>query len=256
MAALHDGENFIIENYSIGLMPSLSLTDTKYVDIKDLQVIAMGADTFKDEDPLPAVPLELELISSQIWSGKSVLNQGFTKDNLSKTIDTKSFGILHLATHGEFRKGKIDQSYIQLADTKLRLNQIDELGLNKPPIELLVLSACRTALGDEEAELGFAGLAHQAGVKTALGSLWYVSDAGTLGLMSNFYQQLGQVPIKAEALRQAQLAMLRGEVKLADGNLVSGDRTFPLSSELESLGNINLSHPFYWSAFTMIGNPW
>ena len=100
------------------------------------------------------------------------------------------------------------------------MNQLEELKLSNPQVELLVLSACTTAVGDEQAELGFAGLAVHAGVKSALASLWYVSDVGTLGLMTEFYQQLRTAPIKAEALRQAQLAMLRGEVRLQDGYLV------------------------------------
>jgi CHAT domain-containing protein len=120
----------------------------------------------------------------------------------------------------------------------------------------MVLSACRSALGDEQAELGFTGLAVQAGVKSALGSLWYVSDTGTLGLMTTFYQQLKQAPIKAEALRQAQLAMMRGEVELDGDELVTPSARISLPEELLNQGNINLTHPYYWSAFTLVGNPW
>jgi CHAT domain-containing protein len=128
--------------------------------------------------------------------------------------------------------------------------------LKNPPVELLVLSACRTAQGDEEAELGFAGLAVQAGVKSALGSLWYVSDEGSLGLMTQFYEKLREAPIKAEALRRAQLAMLRGEVRVQKGMLVTSGSSFLLPAQLALLGDIDFSHPYYWSAFTMIGNPW
>lgn len=105
-------------------------------------------------------------------------------------------------------------------------------------------------------ELGFTGLAVQAGVKSALGSLWYVSDEGTLGLMASFYEQLKQAPIKAEALRQAQLAMLKGEVRSQAGKLVTSRGSFPLPPELAQLGDKDLTHPYYWSAFTLIGNPW
>ena len=150
----------------------------------------------------------------------------------------------------------MSNSYIQLWDTKLRLDQLSGLGWNNPPVELLVLSACRTALGNEEAELGFAGLAVQAGVKSAIGSLWYVSDEGTLGLMTEFYQQLKQTAIKSEALRQAQLAMLRGQVNISGGKLVVGSDSLPLPPELANLQDQNFQHPYYWSAFTMIGNPW
>ncbi|NER25584.1 MAG: CHAT domain-containing protein [Symploca sp. SIO1C2] len=256
MAALHDGNGFIVEKYSVGLMPSLSLTDTRYVNVQNLEVLGMGANTFTDQEPLPAVPLELELITSKLWSGKSYLNDDFTVDNLRKIRSSTPFGIIHLATHGQFLPGKLNNSYIQFGNKKLGLDQLGELGLNKPPVELLVLSACRTALGDEEAELGFAGLAVQAGVKSALGSLWYVSDEGTMGLMTSFYEQLKTAPIKAEAIRQAQLAMIKGEVRLEGGQLVTSNRSYPLFSELQQFEDRELSHPYYWSAFTMIGNPW
>jgi len=256
-AALLNGNRFIVEEYSVGLMPSLSLTDTRYRDVRDLSVLAMGANEFVEQNPLPAVPIELEVITEQLWPGQFFLNQNFTIDNLKSMRDRTPYGIVHLATHGEFKAGKPNNSYIQFwGNSQLSLDRIRELGLNAPPVELLVLSACRTALGDREAELGFAGLAVQAGVKTALGSLWYVSDAGTLGLMAIFYDRLKTAPIKAEALRQAQLAMIRGEVRLENGQLAIPEGNFPLGDRLAQLDDRSLDHPYYWSAFTMIGNPW
>jgi filamentous hemagglutinin family protein len=256
IAALSNGKEFIIERYSVGLMPSISLTDTRYKDIKNAQVLAMGAETFTEFNPLPAVPVEVSTIAGQLWQGKFFLNNAFTLQNLKLQRQKQPFGIIHLATHGEFRSGNPSNSYIQLSDTKLRLNQLRQLGWNNPPVELLVLSACRTALGDEEAELGFAGLSVLAGVKSALASLWYVSDRGTLGLMTEFYEQLKTAPIKSEALRQAQLAMLRGEVRLEDGKLITPSADIPLPPQLALLDNQTLEHPYFWSAFTMIGNPW
>lgn len=260
LAALYNGKQFLVEKYSLGLIPSLSLTDTRYSSIKDARVLAMGASKFPekyDQIPLPAVPLEISTIVGKIWPGLSFLNENFTLPNLREKRQ-QEYKIIHLATHGEFQPGGAENSYIQFWDTKLRLSELDELKLSNPQVELLVLSACTTAVGDEQAELGFAGLAVNAGVKSALASLWYVSDAGTLGLMTEFYQQLRVAPIKAEALRQAQLAMLRGEVRLEDGYLVrSGNRqALPLPGELTARGDKNLSHPYYWAAFTMIGSPW
>ena len=257
LAALHNGNGFLIEKYSVGLMPSISLTDTRYVSVKDLEVLAMGADEFTDQNPLPEVPKELSTITEELWSGKSFLNEDFTINNLQQIRSVTPFGIVHLATHGEFRNGKPTESYIQLWNEKLGLDQIRQLGLHNPPVELMVLSACRTALGDKEAELGFAGLAVQAGVKSAVGSLWSVSDEGTLGLMTIFYEELKKAPIKAEALRQAQLAIISGEVQLEDGILRrrSGDE-ITVPPVLAHLQKTDLTHPYYWSAFTLIGNPW
>ncbi|MEQ9486587.1 CHAT domain-containing protein [Coleofasciculus sp. F4-SAH-05] len=256
MAVLHDGNGFIIERYSVGFMPSLSLTDTRYVDVRNLQVLAMGASEFTDQNPLPAVPVELDAIADKLWQGQSFLNSRFTPDTLKQARANQPFGIVHLATHGEFKPGKPENSYIQFWNQRLPLDQIRELGLNNPPVELMVLSACRTALGDEEAELGFTGLAIQAGVKSALGSLWYVSDEGTLGLMTGFYEQLKQAPIKAEALRQVQLAMIQGNVRLENGQIVTPNGTFLLPPQLAELPDQELTHPYYWSAFTLVGSPW
>ena len=261
LAALYDGKQFLVEKYSLGLIPSLSLTDTRYADVKGSEVLAMGASNFPakyDQNPLPAVPLEISTIVGKIWPGLSFLNENFTLENLRNKRKQPQYKIIHLATHGDFQPGGAENSYIQFWDTKLRLNQLDELKLSNPQVELLVLSACTTAVGDEQAELGFAGLAVHAGVKSALASLWYVSDAGTLGLMTEFYQQLRTAPIKAEALRQAQLSMLRGDVRLQDGYLVrsGNNQALPLPAELTARGDKNLSHPYYWAAFTMIGSPW
>jgi filamentous hemagglutinin family protein len=256
VAALHDGKQFLVEKYSLGLIPSVNLTDTRYQSLKDAQVLAMGASTFASQNPLPAVPVELETITPKLWRGKSFLNEGFTLNNLKSQRANQPFGIIHLATHGEFKPGAPSNSYIQLFDTQLKLNQLRQLGWNNPPVELLVLSACRTAVGDEDAELGFAGLAVQAGVKSAVASLWYVSDEGTLGLMTEFYRQLKVAPIKAQALRDAQLAMMKGQVRLSRGHLHESGEKLPLPPELAKLGDKSLEHPYYWAAFTMIGSPW
>ncbi|MBD2580264.1 CHAT domain-containing protein [Oscillatoria sp. FACHB-1406] len=254
-AALHDGSKFLIERYSVSLLPSLALSDLSYTDLKDRSVLAMGASTFADQSPLPAVPTEVNAIAKQLWRGNTLLNSQFTLANLQEARSQTPYGIIHLATHGEFKSGKPSNSYIQFWDAKLTLDRLRALRWNDPPVELLVLSACRTALGDEEAELGFAGLTVLAGVKTALGSLWYVSDEGTLGLMTSFYEKLKEAPIRAEALRQAQIAMLRGETTVKDGQLVTPGGSFPLPSTNGDLSDRNFSHPYFWSAFTMIGSP-
>ncbi|MBD0393128.1 MAG: CHAT domain-containing protein, partial [Microcoleus sp. C1-bin4] len=256
-AALHDGEQFLVEKYNLSLMPSMNLTDTRYVDIRNSQVLAMGASQFSELNPLPAVPAEIAAISRE-WQGVSFLNEGFTLENLKRQHQSRPFGVIHLATHGEFRPGVPSNSFIQFWDSRLRLDQLRDLRFNDPQVNLLVLSACRTAVGDAQAELGFGGLALQAGVQTAVGSLWYVSDEGTLGLMSEFYQQLKTAGIKGAALRQAQIAMLRGEVRLEGGRLRSSSRGegVELPASLQGFADLKLSHPYYWSAFVMIGSPW
>jgi CHAT domain-containing protein/large exoprotein involved in heme utilization and adhesion len=258
LAALHDGEQFLIERYSLSMIPSISLVDSRYRSVKDARVLAMGASQFTELNPLPAVPVELETITTELWQGNAFIDEKFTLSNLIAQRQQYSYPIIHLATHGEFKAGDASNSYIQFwGEEKLALDRVRELGLNNPPVELLVLSACRTAVGDSNAELGFAGLAVAAGVKSAVASLWYVSDEGTLGLMLEFYSRLDDVTIKAEALRQAQLAMLRGEVEVTEGQLRGSSRgAVVLPSQLANIENNNLSHPYYWSGFTTIGSPW
>ncbi|MCT7972646.1 CHAT domain-containing protein [Laspinema olomoucense] len=256
LAAFHDGEKFLIETYSYSLIPSFSLTNHLYENLENSQVLAMGASEFTEHKALPGVPLELEAIASEIWPGKSFLNQQFTRENLLQQREFASFSIIHLATHAEFLPGNASNSYIQLWENQLHLDEIPTFNWDNPKVELLVLSACRTALGDEEAELGFGGLAVQAGVKTAVASLWYVSDEGTLGLMTDFYHHLRTSPLKAEALRQAQINMIHNKIRIENGQLLNAPGTVQLPPELSHLSNLTLSHPYYWSGFTAIGSPW
>lgn len=260
VAALHDGEQFLIERYSVGTIPSLSLTDTTYQSLQNTRVLAMGASIFPAREllsPLPAVPTEIVTVSERLWEGAGFLNEAFTLENLQQQRERTPYGIIHLATHGEFVDGEPSDSYIQFWDSRLSLDRLRTLEWNDPAVELLVLSACRTAVGSVEAELGFAGLAVAAGVKSALGSFWYVSDAGTLGLMTEFYTQLRSAPTKAEALRRAQVALLRGEVRVEDGVLIGSEVTIPLPPELsDRIDDKMLTHPYYWSAFTLVGSPW
>ncbi|MEL7226034.1 MAG: CHAT domain-containing protein, partial [Cyanobacteria bacterium J06576_12] len=121
-----------------------------------------------------------------------------------------------------------------------------------------VLSACNTALGSPEAEMGFAGLAIASGARSAMASLWSVSDVGTLALMNEFYAQLGNAPTKSSALQQAQRVLLQGDVRIDSGQLMGSELagSLDLPSGLEPNFASDFSHPYYWSSFTMIGSPW
>lgn len=255
LAALHDGQQFLVENYSLTRIPAFKLTDTAYTDLKNSQVMAMGASEFKDLEPLPAVPMELSTIMNNLWQGKSFLNKEFTLANLESQRE-QPVKIIHLATHADFRSGAPSNSFIQLWDTKLTVDKMRQLRWNNPPVELLVLSACKTAIGDKDAEMGFAGLALQARVKSVVASLWNVSDEGTLALMAEFYRALKTAPTKSEALRQAQIAMLKGQIRLESGQLRSSRGNISLPQTLAELENEDLSYPYYWAAFTVVGNPW
>ena len=279
LASLRDSENnFVIKKYKISVIPSASLTlseTPEFFNLQDTQILAMGGSMFETLPPLPAVPVELEAIT-HIWKNKLsadksektkqyYLNQDFTTSNLKTARLSNGFRILHLATHGRFDK-VIDNSYIQFGNEQVKLGEIKtKLSLDNPIVDLMVLSACETAIGNNDSEadkkigMGFAGLAVKAKVKSVLASLWSVNDAGTLALMASFYKHLQSQshPVKAEALRLAQIDMIEKKVKFQDGYLVINDeRIQKLPEGLEGLGNTDFSHPYYWSAFTLIGNFW
>lgn len=257
LAALHDGENFIIQNYNIGLMPSLSLTDLTYQDLSRVSALVAGTSAFANQTSLPGVPVELGAIASK-WRSKVLQDDAFSLDMLKDERQQSPYGIIHLATHGEFNVGNLSKSYLYFHNERLALDQLRTIGLNRPSVELLTLSACQTALGNRSAELGFAGFAILAGAKTSVASLWNVSDQASAGLMIEFYRQLQerQPTIKAEALREAQLAMLRGDI-VVDGDQLRGlGGAQQLPMELAIKGQTDFSHPYYWAAFSLVGSPW
>ena len=156
----------------------------------------------------------------------------------------------HLATHADFLGATPQDSFIQFWNQKLRLNELQALNLDRPAVELLTLSACQTAVGNN---LGLAGMAVTSGAKSVLASLWYISDYGTTPLMLNFYQNLNATSSKALALQATQKAMIQGTLRIENGNIVGIPNlpSFPLTSEGIQP---NLKHPYYWSAFMLVGN--
>lgn len=265
LGALYDGENFLVEKYSISRIPAFNLINAEYKPVKNPSILAMGASDFPDNTPLPAVVLELQNINERLQrsntplSTEILLNEDFTLPNMKEQLKGNSFQIVHLATHANFNPGDITDSYIQFWDDKLTLDQMSNMPWETPP-DLLVLSACNTALGDRGAQLGFTGIALQTGVNSAIGTLWSVSDLGTFALITEFYEQLinrsDANPTKAGALRQAQDLLLQGKVYFQDNLLITPHGNIDLPKNLGVKGKVELSHPFYWAGFTLISSPW
>jgi len=260
IAALYHDEHFVIEEYQIGLIPSFSLIDPTYRSVELATLLGFGVSDGgqnRELPPLPAVPVELSWLQN-LWQSQGFLDREATVENLQEYSKTLDIRMIHIATHAEFRPGDVSNSFIQLWNGNVGLDQLRQLSENSqwnqnPRVELLTLSACRTALGSEEAELGFSGLALQAGVKTALGSLWYTSDEGSLALMAEFYRHLQESSVKISALRQTQLNMINGSIHLSDRRLyLSSDLFIEVSDRFS--GDQVFTHPYYWSAYTLIGN--
>ncbi len=260
VSALHDGDRYLVESYSLGLLPSVSLANinnTERTRLKDSRILAMGASKFENQPDLPAVNAEVSLIEKNRWEGDAFLNEDFVLTTLQNQLQKEDYGIVHLATHAVFESGDLENSYIQLWDEKLSLGNINALQLDQEKLSMIILSACNTAVGDLEAEYGFAGFAVSAGSQSALASLWPVSDEGTLGFMTQFYDQMRDASVKTDALQQAQVKLINGEVGINDGEVYgSNGEVLAVLKELKESGRWDFSHPFYWSAFTMIGNPW
>lgn len=232
IAALYDGEKYLIEKYSVAIAPGLQLVDDRPLTRDKLKILAAGLSEGRQGfSPLPGVEFELQRISTEV-STQKLLNQSFTEPNLTATLNSFPYAIVHLATHGEF-SSRAEDTFILTWDDRINAKQFDRLLRRETQkarsIELLVLSACKTAAGDKRAALGLAGIAVRAGARSTLASLWYVSDEATSLLMTRFYEELASPnrPTKAEALRQAQQEVLR---------------------------NPEFFNPYFWSAFVLVGN--
>ncbi|MCL6754868.1 CHAT domain-containing protein [Nostoc sp. CCCryo 231-06] len=231
MAVLYDGKQYLVEKYNIALTPSLQLIEPKTSE-KQFKVIAAGlSEASSGFSALPNVKLELEQIRSQVPSS-ILLNQEFTSEALQNRINSLPFPIVHLATHGQF-SSKAEETFIVAWDERIYVKKLNELvrtlEQNRPEaIELLILSACQTAAGDEQAALGIAGVAFQAGARSTIASLWNLDDESTAVLMNQFYQELGNKNLtKAEVLRHAQLALLQ---------------------------NPKYKRPRFWAPYVLLGN--
>jgi CHAT domain-containing protein len=230
MAALHDGEQFLIQKYALAITPGLNLTDPRPLP-QPARVLAAGlTQSVQGFSSLPYVKTELQAIAN-LYKSNLLLNQDFQVSRLENTLKRGLFPIVHIATHGQF-SSDLDDTFILAADGKLtleRLNQLlDPLRFRDEPIELLTLSACQTAAGDDEAALGLAGVAVKAGARSALATLWFINDQASSKLVVAFYRHLRSPSVsRATALQRAQIHLL---------------------------GDPNYQHPAYWAPFLLINN--
>ncbi len=252
VAALHDGNQFLVQKYATATVPSLGMANTNLSTSdrkKSTNFLALGlTDSVLGYSSLPNVKTEIDTIGTKILSGVSFLNQDFTVENLQAQRKKQDFNIIHLATHAEFDLENADDSFVLFWDKKLRRGQISQLNLNN--LELLTLSACQTAVGNN---LGLSGLAVTSGVKSVLASLWSVSDAGTAPLMMKFYASYPDAASKAIALQKAQIALIDGTIRIED-KVIKG---LPAIGDVPLRGvgqKIDLKHPYYWSSFILVGN--
>jgi CHAT domain-containing protein len=188
-------------------------------------------------------------------------NEAFTPSALLEQASDPRYDRVHVASHAEFRPGGPAAARLHTGTGVMSLADFLSLRQRRAgePLELFTLSACRTALGDGDTEMGFAGLALQAGARSAIGTLWYVDDVATSAYFLQLYRYLDAGMPKAEALQATRIAMATGQVRLKGDQVLGTDGT-PLLVNLtptqRQLSASGFSHPFFWAGIKLIGSPW
>ena len=228
-AALFDGSEFLVERFALATTPAVGLLRNERAADSGQRVFAGGlSESVQGFSALPNVGRELDDLSAR-YPLRELRDDAFQLDALRRNLVLPELGMVHLATHGEFNADHRN-SFLLTYDNRLTLPDLKSLMDRRvgAQLDLLVLSACQTASGDDRAALGLAGIAVQTGARSAVASLWSISDASTAELFRVFYDTLkNRQTNKAESLRQAQLALLRSE---------------------------RFSHPTYWAPYLLVGS--
>ncbi|WP_455204557.1 CHAT domain-containing protein, partial [Kaarinaea lacus] len=231
LSVLHDGEDFLINKYALASTPGLKLTDPGPLNRENINVLLSGLSQPVQGFPaLQHVQGELETIQD-LYVGKLLLNRDFVTSSISNALQDTNYTVTHIASHSVFT-GDVNDSYILTYDDRITVDQLGQFAAlsrnREKPIELLTLSSCQTAAGDDRAALGLAGVAVKSGARSALATLWAINDQASAMLVTEFYQQLlNENTTKAQALQRAQTKLM---------------------------GNVRYRHPGYWSPFLLIGN--
>jgi CHAT domain-containing protein/Tfp pilus assembly protein PilF len=231
LAALYDGKKFLIDQYAIATTPGLTLTDPKPLPRENMKLLVAGlTEGVQGFPPLPDVAGEVKKLG-ELYDSSVLENSSFTQANIKKELGDTPYSIVHIASHGKFQSD-VQSTFLLTYNGKLNMDTLEgfmaSTTYRDQPVELLTLSACQTAVGDDKAALGLGGVAVKAGARSALATLWYINDQASSQLITGFYTNLKDSEVsKAEALREAQLAMIQ-------------DPRF--------------SHPSYWAPFLLIGN--
>jgi CHAT domain-containing protein len=232
MGALHDGQKYLIEKYAVAVTPGLTLMEPRPFKKENVAMVANGlSDGVQGFSPLRYVPQEMGNLK-KLFGGTELMNSQFVRTNIEKEFGQQNYSIVHIASHGHF-DADAKKTFLLTFDSKLTLDELEQLirpsQLRDKPVELLTLSACQTAAGDDRAALGLAGVAIKAGARSALATLWFVNDESSSSLVTYFYTQLRDHPdiSKAKALQAAQLKLLSDQ---------------------------RYAHPCYWAPYLIIGN--
>jgi CHAT domain-containing protein len=230
-AALHDGTGFLLDRYATAIAPSLYLTDPRPVKIASGTALVLGiSKSVQGYVPLPNVKREVAAVHD-IEGGQELLDDSFSRARFEAELKRVSYNIVHIASHGQFGSDP-SQTFVLAFDGQLNMDDLEsdiKYGERRDnPLELLILSACETASGDDRAALGLAGVALKSGARSALATLWYISDQASGDLVVAFHRNLQSGTLsRAHALQEAQRAL-------------AADPRY--------------AHPAYWAPFLLIGD--
>jgi CHAT domain-containing protein len=181
---------------------------------------------------LLAVEREIRMVG-EAFPATTLAGERFTLARFEATFDRRPYGIVHIASHGAF-SSRSQESYVLTHDARMTIDRLAAIlgharDRAERPVELLTLSTCESAVGDERAALGLAGVAIQAGARSALATLWSVNDEATAELIGRFYRALARPGVsRGRALQRAQRALIASEA---------------------------FHHPSQWAAFVLV-NSW
>jgi CHAT domain-containing protein/Tfp pilus assembly protein PilF len=272
LAALYDGKQYLIEQYRVSVMTLASKSRLKDPPAREWQAAGFGVTKgFEDAAALPSVSSELAGIITTmpgdggVLAGEIKLDDRFTEQSMRDTLH-KRYPVIHIASHFRFQPGDDAKSFLLLGDGgHLTLAELKTWANLFGGVQLLTLSACNTGVGDGAEVEGFGALAQIQGAKAVVASLWPVADASTSRLMQEFYR-IRESPAgvtKLEALREAQLALLRGAVQIEPAqersrgvvvNQASSGAARPEAPSFPISARAPYAHPYYWAPFFLMGN--
>lgn len=259
-AALHDGKQWLAERYAVAMYTDAVTSRLERTPRQHWEVRAFGLTHAVDNFPaLTWVRSEIDaIVGSQGMPGHADFDADFTFDSLRDAINQARPPVLHIASHFVFRPGTEDDSFLLLGDGRLPLSKIKVMTFTD--LDLLTLSACETAIGGgtnrngQEIE-GFAALVQAQGADAVLATLWPVADISTAAFMQSFYKtRRTEADItKVEALRETQLAMIRGTITAASARADAGLRG-TVEGGAGQPASTDFSQPYFWAPFVLIGN--
>jgi CHAT domain-containing protein/tetratricopeptide (TPR) repeat protein len=269
LAALHDGKQWLIQRYRINNITARSVTDFHTVPAKQPRILAgafgLGGTTVKVGNQefrfggLPAAGREVKTLVAAIPGTIGLLEREFSRAATLPRLN--SFNIIHLATHGKFVGGQAENSFVLFGNTQadvVTLREIENLTMNN--VDLVVLSACETGIGGKLGNgteiLGLGYQFQRAGARATIASLWQVDDGGTQVLMNAFYAALKKGMTKAEALQEAQKALITSNFSTVGGSRsdIEVEVVDSQTGQSRRVSSDTLQHPYYWAPFILIGN--